>query len=231
MASQKILIVDDSRMIRMQIRDMLPKGNFEVLEAQDGLEALDIISENRPNLILLDFFMPRMNGWEVVQKVQEHPRWKSIPVVMMSGRREDVEKTVPELFDYFEFLGKPFEASILLKAIKRANLKAKQRQHEEHPVAVASPSAESTESAESHVQKVESGPPVTLNGYKQESVPAQAIAHIPDAANPSSDAEAIQDLKAEIQQLRAQNSALHEEVESLKKQFKQVLLVIKKKLG
>jgi CheY-like chemotaxis protein len=101
MPSQKILIVDDSKTIRMQVKDMLPKGNFEVLEAADGLEGLDVITQERPNLILLDFFMPRMNGWEVVQKLHDHPKLHVIPVVMMSGRREDVEKTVPELFTYF----------------------------------------------------------------------------------------------------------------------------------
>jgi CheY-like chemotaxis protein len=55
MASQKVLIVDDGKTIRMQVREMLPKGTFEVLEAKDGLEGLNLIRQERPNLILLDF--------------------------------------------------------------------------------------------------------------------------------------------------------------------------------
>lgn len=128
MATQKILIVDDSKTIRMQIREMLPKGNFEVLEAKDGIEGLDVVSQTHPQLILLDFFMPRMNGWEVVQKLRENPRLQTIPVVMMSGRREDVETAVPELFTYFEFINKPFEQDVLIQAIRAATSKAKQRQ-------------------------------------------------------------------------------------------------------
>ncbi|MBW4656335.1 MAG: response regulator [Kaiparowitsia implicata GSE-PSE-MK54-09C] len=127
MATQKILIVDDSTTIRMQVRDMLPKGNFEVLEARDGAEGLEVIHSARPNLVLLDFFMPRMNGWEVVQQIQGNPALKTIPIVMMSGRKEDVEKTVPELFDYFEFVSKPFEQSRLFQAIKSATAKARDR--------------------------------------------------------------------------------------------------------
>lgn len=127
MASQKILIVDDSKVIRMQIQEMLPKGNFEILEAKDGVEGMEMIQESRPHLILLDFFMPRMNGWEVVQKLKADPALISLPVVMMSGRKEDVMSTVPELFDYFEFLSKPFDAATLLRAIKISMAKAKTR--------------------------------------------------------------------------------------------------------
>lgn len=127
MPTQKILIVDDSKTIRMQVKDLLPKGNFAVLEAADGVEGLEVITQEHPNLVLLDFFMPRMNGWEVVQTLHDHPTLSSIPVVMMSGRREDVEKTVPELFTYFEFLAKPFESDVLIRAIRSASSKARKR--------------------------------------------------------------------------------------------------------
>jgi two-component system response regulator len=128
MASQKVLIVDDSKTVRMQVKDMLPSGRFEILEAQDGLEGLDLIRQQQPSLVLLDCFMPRMNGWEVVQKIQAHPQLQTIPIVMMSGRKEDVEQTAPELFQYFEFVSKPFEQRMLMEAIKSAMTKAKSRQ-------------------------------------------------------------------------------------------------------
>lgn len=128
MTSQKVLIVDDSKVIRMQVKDMLPKGNIEILEASDGVEGLELMNQEVPSLLLIDFFMPRLNGWEVVRQLQTSPKLKSIPVVMMSGRREEVEQTVPELFEYFEFVSKPFEQPILMKAIKSAMTKAKGRQ-------------------------------------------------------------------------------------------------------
>jgi two-component system response regulator len=128
MASQKILIVDDGKAIRMQVREMLPKGSFDVLEAQDGLEGLNLIRQERPNFVLLDFFMPRMNGWEVLQQIQSQPELQSIPLVVMSGRKEEVIEKVPDLFQYFEFIEKPFDQKALITAIKSSMLKAKARQ-------------------------------------------------------------------------------------------------------
>lgn len=145
--------------------------------------------------MLLDFFMPRMNGWEVVQTIQADPRLKSIPIVMMSGRREDVEKTVPELFDYFEFVGKPFGQSHLFNAIRSATAKAKDRQ-EVAAIPMRSPA------------EVEDAPAVASNGATE-----------------------LQQLKAEVQQLRNQNARLRTEVETLKKQMAQVVALVRQKLG
>jgi CheY-like chemotaxis protein len=92
-ASHKILVIDDSRVIRNMVRDMLPKGNFQVLEAKDGVEGLDCIRQERPNLIMLDFLLPRMSGWEVFQQIQSQPDLQTIPLVLMSGRREEVTES------------------------------------------------------------------------------------------------------------------------------------------
>ena len=125
MATHKILVIDDSRVIRMRVRDMLPKGNFEVLEAQDGVEGLNAIREQRPNLIMLDFLLPRMSGWEVFQEVQGQPDLQHIPLVLMSGRKEEVTEKISEPFEFFEFIQKPFEQKELIEAIKGAMVKAR----------------------------------------------------------------------------------------------------------
>ncbi|MEQ8958128.1 MAG: response regulator, partial [Coleofasciculus sp. C2-GNP5-27] len=70
MASHKILVIDDSRVIRMRVKEMLPPGNFEVLEAKDGIEGLNQIRQEHPNLIMLDFLLPKMSGWDVFQQIQ-----------------------------------------------------------------------------------------------------------------------------------------------------------------
>lgn len=107
---------------------MLPAGNnFEILEAQDGAEGLTVIQKEHPTLIIMDCFMPNMNGWQVVHKMQSYPDLQPIPVVMMSGREEDVVAEAPELFDYFEFLAKPFDKARLFQAIKVAMAKASKR--------------------------------------------------------------------------------------------------------
>ncbi|MBW4487561.1 MAG: response regulator [Trichocoleus desertorum ATA4-8-CV12] len=137
MASHKILVIDDSRVIRMRVRDMLPKGNFEVLEAKDGVEGLNLIRQERPNLIMLDFLLPRMSGWEVFQQIQNQSDLQSIPLVVMSGRREEVTEKIPEPFEFFEFIEKPFEQKELIEAIKASMAKAKLPRVQPAPAAAA----------------------------------------------------------------------------------------------
>ena len=120
MTNHKILVIDDSRVIRMRVRDMLPQGNFEIIEAQDGVEGMDAILSQRPNLIMLDFLLPRMSGWEVFQEIQANPELQNIPLVLMSGRKEEVTEKMTEPFEYFEFIQKPFEQKELIEAIKAA---------------------------------------------------------------------------------------------------------------
>ena len=139
MATHKILVIDDSRVIRMRVRDMLPQGNFEVLEAKDGVEGMDAIRDQRPNLIMLDFLLPRMSGWEVFREIQAQPELQNIPLVLMSGRKEEVTEKISEPFEYFEFIQKPFEQKELIEAIKRAMVKA--RKLRPKPAGVAAPAA------------------------------------------------------------------------------------------
>jgi CheY-like chemotaxis protein len=125
-ASHKILVIDDSKVIRMRVREMLPPGNFEVLEAKDGLEGLNLIQQERPNLIMLDFLLPKLSGWEVFQKIRNpQSELQTIPLVLMSGRKEEVTEKLQEPFEYFAFVEKPFEKKQLVEAIKEAMVKAK----------------------------------------------------------------------------------------------------------
>jgi DNA-binding response OmpR family regulator len=100
-ASHKVLVIDDSAVIRNMVRDMLP--------------------------IMLDFLLPRMSGWEVFQQIQEQPELRSIPLVLMSGRKEEVTEKLHEPFEYFEFVQKPFDQRQLIEAIKAAMSKSKRR--------------------------------------------------------------------------------------------------------
>ncbi len=222
MAIPKILIVDDSKTIRMQIVDMLPKGTFNVVEAKDGAEGLMLIVQERPNLILLDFFMPRMNGWEVVQKIQADAALKSIPVVMMSGRREDVEKTVPELFNYFEFISKPFQQATLFKAIQTASSKAKTR----HLPLVTPPAT------------VAALPPMPSSAVPAPAREPATASTVPLSTAPLADVhpsipvviDDVQQLKTEVRQLREQNVKLHTEVEALKQRMQQLAAFVRQRM-
>ncbi len=134
MPTHKILVIDDSKVIRMRVRDMLPEGNFDVIEAKDGLEGYNLIRDERPNLIMLDFLLPKMSGWDVYQSVQNDQALKSIPLVLMSGRKEEVLEKISEPFEHFAFVEKPFEQKELVAAIREAMIKAKKRAIPASPV-------------------------------------------------------------------------------------------------
>ncbi|MDY7013279.1 MAG: response regulator [Cyanobacteriota bacterium] len=127
MAAQKILVIDDSKVIRMRVKDMLPQDNVEIVEAKDGVQGLNLIQSEHPNLIMLDFLLPKMSGWEVFQAILKDPKLQSIPLVIMSGRKEEVTEKLPEPFEYFAFVGKPFEKKQLIEAIQDATKKARKR--------------------------------------------------------------------------------------------------------
>ena len=80
----RILVVDDESRMRKLVRDFLVKQNFEVLEAQDGEEALDIFYANRDiSLLILDVMMPKMDGWEVCRAIRKDSK---VPIIMLTAR-------------------------------------------------------------------------------------------------------------------------------------------------
>ena len=129
MASHKILVIDDSRVIRNMVKDMLPPENFEVVEAKDGVQGLEMVQKERPWMIMLDFLLPKMSGYEVYEHIQQNPELNRIPIILMSGRKEEVTSKIPEPFEdnYLVFIEKPFEQRELLLAIKKAMTLAQRR--------------------------------------------------------------------------------------------------------
>lgn len=111
-----------------------PSGNFQVFEAKDGIEGLKLIQQEKFNLIMLDFLLPKMSGWEVFQQIQAQPELRKIPLVIMSGRKEEVTEKISEPFEYFEFLNKPFDQKQLINAIKAAMAKSKQPRQDQTQV-------------------------------------------------------------------------------------------------
>jgi DNA-binding response OmpR family regulator len=132
----------------MRVREMLPPGNFEVLEAKDGIEGLNLIRQEHPNLIMLDFLLPKKSGWEVFQEIQTHSELQTIPLVLMSGRKEEVTEKISEPFEYFAFVEKPFEKKQLVDAIKEAMRKAGSRPVTAPAPTVSPASADSSSASE-----------------------------------------------------------------------------------
>jgi len=116
MTSKKVLVIDDSIMIRKMVKSILA-GKFEVLEANDGKTGLEVARRSSPDLILLDFVMPKYNGYQTLQAMRRFDNLRDTPVIMISGLKEQVAEHVPEPFVGFEFLEKPFESEVLIERI------------------------------------------------------------------------------------------------------------------
>jgi len=115
---RKILIVDDVDANRMALRHFLRPHGFQIIEARDGVEAMERIAEDPPDLVLLDVMMPRKNGLEVCRELKSDPATRLIPVVFMTAldRNEDHVRALESGAD--DFLNKPFNRSLLGARIK-----------------------------------------------------------------------------------------------------------------
>ncbi|NEU80837.1 response regulator [Nostoc sp. UIC 10630] len=227
MASNKILVIDDTTVVRVKVREMLPPGNFEVLEAKDGLEGLNFILQEKLSLIMLDFLLPKMSGWEVFQKVQADPELRKIPLVIMSGRKEEVTEKITEPFEYFEFLGKPFDQKQLINAIKLAMSKAKQPRPELVAVG-AGVAVKNSTVATSSVATTTVAAPSVANTANVATPTAANIAMPTAASNATPTAGGVSE--AEINALNEKIVKMQAEIDGLKKQLTQVVTFIKQKI-
>jgi CheY-like chemotaxis protein len=146
-AAHKILVIDDSKVIRGMLRDMLPPANFQVLEAADGKKGLEMIQQEKPWMIMLDFLLPHLNGFEVYENLQQNSELSRIPMLLMSGRKQEWTSKIPEPFEdkYLVFIEKPFEQKVLISAIKKALALSQKRPP--LSVAAAIPAQQTSESS------------------------------------------------------------------------------------
>jgi DNA-binding response OmpR family regulator len=245
-ATSKILVIDDSRVIRKTVRDMLPEGDFEVIEAKDGLEGIDFVAKELPELIMLDFILPKMSGWDVFQQIQAHPEFQKIPLVLMSGKKEEVTSKIAEPFEFFEFIEKPFDRAILAEAIRVAMTKARKARPRvaELPGAASSVSVTESQVSSDELSQLQDrltdaeAQIVTLQtaNSQLEALKAQLL------ASQQSEQTAIATLTAKFEAERQTHVAesqivaqkvvqLETDVETLKKQLGQLVVLIKKRLA
>jgi len=83
-----VLVVDDQRDMVLAIRLFLEGEGYEVWEAYDGLQALEMLQDKRPDLVVLDVMMPRLDGWETLRRMQQDPRLVDVPVLMLTALRD-----------------------------------------------------------------------------------------------------------------------------------------------
>ncbi|MGN0601004.1 MAG: response regulator transcription factor [Oscillospiraceae bacterium] len=112
---QKILVVDDEKMIRNVIKEYAEFDGFEVTEAQDGMEAVEICRKNDFDLIVMDIMMPRLDGYSAIKEIR---KTKQIPVIMLSARGEEYDKLFGFEIGIDDYVVKPFSPKELLARIK-----------------------------------------------------------------------------------------------------------------
>lgn len=116
MGSLKILVVDDESRMRKLVKDFLVKKGYEVLEAGDGSEALDIFFDNQDiALIILDVMMPKMDGWQVCREVRSCSR---VPIIMLTARTDERDELQGFELGVDEYIAKPFSPKILVARVE-----------------------------------------------------------------------------------------------------------------
>lgn len=114
---KRILVVDDEPNVAMMIQSRLENENYDVIKAQDGLEALEKVRSEQPDLILLDILMPRMDGCEFLEQMKVQGLMKNIPIIVLTAKASMREFFLVE--GVAEFLVKPFNSRHLLGEIAR----------------------------------------------------------------------------------------------------------------
>ncbi len=116
MEKLKILVVDDESRMRKLVRDFLVRQDYEVLEAGDGEEALDIFYREKDiALLILDVMMPKMNGWEVCREVRENSK---VPIIMLTAKSDESDELMGFDLGVDEYISKPFSPKILVARVE-----------------------------------------------------------------------------------------------------------------
>lgn len=116
----RILVVDDSPTIRRVVAAILARNDYETLAAGDGLEALELLSREKPDLMLVDFVMPRMNGYQLCMSVRGNAELGDVPVVLMSAKGDRIRGKFVQQTGALDAITKPFDARGLLAVVESA---------------------------------------------------------------------------------------------------------------
>ena len=112
----KILVVDDESSMRKLVKDFLIKNNYEVVEAEDGSQALDIFFEEKDiALVILDVMMPKMDGWQVCREIRQYSK---VPIIMLTAKSDERDELQGFQLGVDEYISKPFSPKILVARVE-----------------------------------------------------------------------------------------------------------------
>lgn len=129
----KILVVDDESRMRKLVRDFLTRNDYEVIEAGDGSEALDIFFEEKNiDLILLDVMMPKLDGWEVCKEIRAYSK---VPIIMLTAKADEKDELQGFRLGVDEYISKPFSPKILVARVEAILRRVRQEESDEQLMA------------------------------------------------------------------------------------------------
>ena len=114
MTKPKILVVDDEPFICRSLTFVLKKGNYEVLEARNGEEALDAIHKHHPDLVFLDVMMPKLDGLQVTETVRADSALDDVKIILLTAKGQDCDRKVGKTAGANDYMTKPFSPSKIL---------------------------------------------------------------------------------------------------------------------
>ena len=116
---KKILVVDDNPVIQNFLSHILKENGYESVSAVDGIDAMLLIHKDRPDMVILDIMMPNLNGYEVCRNIKLDPRFKDIPVILLTERNQEIEDAVLGMMG-IDYLHKSAKPQDLLEKISAA---------------------------------------------------------------------------------------------------------------
>jgi len=116
--NKTVLVVDDEVNIVTSLEYVMKAAGFDVATAYDGEEALTKIAEIVPDLVILDVMMPKLDGFEVCEKVRENPLWESVIIVMLTAKGRDSEREKGLSLGANDYLTKPFSTHDIVNRVK-----------------------------------------------------------------------------------------------------------------
>lgn len=114
----KVLVIDDSKTIRRTAETLLKKVGCDVATAENGFEALPVISSNHPDIIFIDIMMPRLDGYQTCSLIKNNATFKNTPVIMLSSKDGLFDRAKGRVVGAEQYLTKPFSRDDLLNAIR-----------------------------------------------------------------------------------------------------------------
>lgn len=117
--TRTVLTVDDSKTIREMVSFTLTTAGYNVLEAEDGVQALKVLESNQPNLVITDLNMPNMDGLTLIKKIREMGQFSSTPILMLTTENTDERKNEGRSAGATGWIVKPFDPEKLLQVVTK----------------------------------------------------------------------------------------------------------------